>query len=247
MSSAVLYTDLSRYYDLMCAGIDYAEQSDCVRRLHRLFGNDGKRYLDIACGTGQHVNHFVDFGSRASGLDIHQPMLDLARQRCPQAHFFAADMARFTVAEPCDLITCFLYSIHYNQGIDALRECIAAVHRALNPGGMFCFNAVDKTAIDNKGGVRHAMHHAGNEFVFQSSWHYAGHGDLQHLRVRIEKTTAGKTEVWQDQHLMVAISFRDLIALLEPFFEVHLFEHVYDRIAPWAEPSGNAIVVGVKK
>lgn len=246
-SSTALYTDLSRYYDLMCAGINYREQSEYVRRIYQLFGNGGKQYLDLGCGTGPHVRHFIDFGYRASGLDIHQPMLDIAAQRCPEAHFFQGDMSCFTAVEPFDLITCFLYSIHYNQSMDKLTECLASVHAALNLGGVFCFNAVDKTTIDNKGGIRHAVEQDGSQFVFQSSWQYAGHGDQQQLRVRIEKTTDGLTETWQDQHPMVAISFQHLQKLLAPLFEVHLFEHVYDRIEPWAGSSGNAIVVCVKK
>lgn len=245
--SAALYTDLSRYYDLMCADIDYREQSEYVHRLHRLFGNGGNQYLDLGCGTGPHVRHFIDFGYQASGLDIHQPMLDIARQRCPQAHFFQGDMSNFAVAAPFDLITCFLYSIHYNQSIEKLRECIASVHAALTPDGVFCFNAVDKTTINNQGGIRHAIEHDGSEFIFQSSWHYAGHGDRQQLLVRIEKTTAGQTETWQDQHPMVAINFPQLRELLEYFFEVHVFEHVYERIEPWAGTAGNAIFICVKK
>ena len=39
MSATALHTDLSHYYDLMCADIDYQAQSHCVRRLHQLFGN----------------------------------------------------------------------------------------------------------------------------------------------------------------------------------------------------------------
>lgn len=35
--SIKLYTDLSGYYDLMCADIDYPEQSSGVRRLNQLF------------------------------------------------------------------------------------------------------------------------------------------------------------------------------------------------------------------
>ena len=50
MSGNALYTDLSGYYDLMCADIDYAAQSHCVHRLQQLFGNGGKRHLDLACG-----------------------------------------------------------------------------------------------------------------------------------------------------------------------------------------------------
>ena len=46
MSATALYTDLSHYYDLMCADIDYQAQSHCVRRLHQLFGNQGRRHLE---------------------------------------------------------------------------------------------------------------------------------------------------------------------------------------------------------
>lgn len=241
-----LYTDLSCYYDLMCADINYREQSEYVRRINQLFGNGGKRYLDLGCGSGPHVRHFLDFGFESGGLDIHVPMLDIAKQRNPEAYFFQGDMSSFTVAEPLDLITTFLYSIHYNQNIAKLTECISSVHAALNVGGVFCFNAVDKSAITNKSGVRHSIAHEGSEFVFSSSWYYPGHGDEQQLRVRIEKTTEELTEVWQDEHQMVAVSFQSLRELLKPFFDVHVFEHVYDRIEPWAGSSGNAIFVCVK-
>lgn len=246
MSSTALYTDLSRYYDLMCADINYREQSEYVRRINQLFGNGGKRYLDLGCGTGPHVRHFIDSGFECSGLDIHEPMLDIARQRNPEANFFQGDMSSFRVAESFDLITTFLYSIHYNQSLIKLRECISSVYAALNEGGIFCFNAVDKSAITNKSGVRHAAAYESSEFIFSSNWYYPGHGDEQQLRVRIEKTTEGLTEVWQDQHQMVALNFQFLKELLESFFEVYLFEHVYDRIEPWGGSSGNAIFVCVK-
>ncbi|KTT28598.1 SAM-dependent methyltransferase, partial [Pseudomonas oryzihabitans] len=62
MSATALYTDLSAYYDLLCADIDYGAQSQAVLRLQRLFGNGGTRHLDLACGTGPHVRHFLDSG-----------------------------------------------------------------------------------------------------------------------------------------------------------------------------------------
>ena len=36
MSVNALYTDLSDYYDLMCADIDYQAQSHCIHRLQQL-------------------------------------------------------------------------------------------------------------------------------------------------------------------------------------------------------------------
>ena len=247
MSSNSLYTDLSGYYDLMCADINYQAQSHSVHRLARMFGNNGNRHLDLGCGSGPHVRHFVDYGYACSGLDINQPMLDLARLRCPEAQFSRQDMCDFTVDEPFDLITCFLYSIHYSGDLSGLKSCIRRVQTALGMGGVFCFNAVDKNRINNRSFARHALEHAGSHFMFESGWHYGGTGERQALKVTIEKTTSGNTQRWQDEHSMVAVSFDELQALLQPFFEVHVFEHDYEKLIPWDGQSGNALFVCVKR
>lgn len=247
MSSNALYTDLSIYFDLMCADIDYRAQSHSVRRLHQLFGNNGRRHLDLACGTGPHVRHFLDFGYHSAGLDISQPMLDLAQLRCPEARFSRQDMAGFQVDDAQDLITCFLYSTHYNASLAKLRMCLTSVHEALVENGVFCFNAVDKQHIDNRLLVRHSVEFEGSHFTFGSGWHYSEEGEQQALRLSIEKTTAGVTEAWQDEHPMVAFSFTELQQLLTPQFEVHIFEHDYECITSWEGTSGNALFVCVKR
>ncbi|HGO5290855.1 class I SAM-dependent methyltransferase [Photobacterium damselae subsp. damselae] len=246
MSYNALYTDLSGYYDLMCADINYYEQSYNIRRIHQLFGNSGTKHLDLACGTGPHIEYLTSWGYQSWGLDINQPMLDMAQIRCPNANFTLQNMCDFKLDEPQDLITCFLYSIHYNDGIEKLKECIANVHAALNENGMFCFNAVDKTKIDNRSFMRHSAEFENSNFTFQSGWNYCGEGERQSLQLSIEKTTEDVTEVWQDQHPMVAVSFPELKALLEPYFEVHILEHDYNKIIPWDKQSGNAIFACIK-
>ncbi|QSP94324.1 class I SAM-dependent methyltransferase [Marinobacter salinisoli] len=246
MSPNALYTDLSGYYDLMCADIDYQAQSTSVSRLHKLFGNDGKRHLDLACGTGPHLRRFIDFGYSCHGLDINQPMLDRALQRCPEAQFAQLDMCNFRFEQSFDLITCFLYSIHYSNGLDALRSCIQSAHSALSANGVFCFNAVDKTKIDNTRFVGHSTTHEDNTFVFRSGWHYEGSGDRQSLKLSIQKLTDDTSQLWHDEHAMVALSFADFSRLLAPYFDVHIFEHDYERILPWDGTSGNALFVCVK-
>ena len=117
MTATALYTDLSGYYDLMCADINYQAQSDTVHRIDQFFGNGGKRHLDLACGTGPHIRFLLDLGYQSAGLDLNQPMLELAQQRCPEADFSCQNMCEFSVSQPVDLITCFLYSLHYSQTI----------------------------------------------------------------------------------------------------------------------------------
>ncbi|MEM5510918.1 class I SAM-dependent methyltransferase [Pseudoalteromonas sp. AS71] len=246
MSANALYTDLSDYYDLMCADIDYQAQSNSIHRLHQIFGNGANTHLDLACGTGPHVRHFIDNGYKSSGLDLNQPMLDKAKFRCPEAQFSLQNMSEFKVTEHLDLITCFLYSIHYCDGIDKLKECLASVHSALNVGGIFCFNTVDKNKIDSDSFVEHTATSENSFFTFRSGWHYSGTGSKQLLKLSIEKTTADNTLVWHDEHPMVAFSYTELKEALKPYFKIHIFEHDYDKITPWAERSGNAIFVCVK-
>jgi SAM-dependent methyltransferase len=247
LPSNALYTDLSGYYDLMCRDINYLAQSNSVHRLHLLLGNGANSHLDLACGTGPHIRHFIDFGYHSSGLDLHQPMLDIAQARCPEAHFMLQNMCSFSLVKPVDLITCFLYSLHYSATIQQLQQCIASVHRALNPGGLFCFNAVDKNTICNNSAVRHSAVHDDSLFIFESGWHYCGQGEQQALNLRISKTFAAQTQHWQDQHSMVAVSFAELEALLLPYFEVHILAHDYDKLIPWDTVAGNAIFACVRR
>jgi SAM-dependent methyltransferase len=246
MSDTILYTDLSGFYDLMCADIDYQAQSDTVCRLNQIFGNQGKNHLDLGCGTGPHIRHFIDHGYNSSGLDLNQPMLDIAKLRCPEALFSQQDMCNFKLENAVDLISCFLYSIHYSGSINRLSDCIQQVNNALTPGGVFCFNAVDKNKIDNSSFTSHTAVHKDSHFVFSSKWHYFGKGERQSLKLSIQKSSNNKTQTWEDEHPMVAVSFEELTALLSPYFEVHVFEHDYEKLIPFEGANGNALFVCVK-
>lgn len=242
-----LYTDLSGYYDLMCADIDYESQSQTAHRLNQLFGNGGKRLLDLACGTGPHIQHLSKMGFKCHGLDINQPMLDIAQTRCPQAIFKQGNMCGFVAEEGFDLITCFLYSIHYSGDLENLKACLESAYHALNPNGVLCFNVVNKHKIDNNLFAKHSVAAGEDTFHFSSAWHYSGAGDKQTLNLRIEKDTASEKHIWQDEHPMVALDFHELQALTKPYFDVEIFEHNYSSITPWDQESGNAIFVCIKR
>lgn len=64
-----------------------AELAECA-------GRGAQRFLDFACGTGR----VLKFGSRhfsdATGIDISPDMLEVARQRVPQARLICRDVTR---------------------------------------------------------------------------------------------------------------------------------------------------------
>jgi len=85
-----------------------------------------KTLLDIPCGTGRFSDLWEAQGFQVLGADLATPMLQEARNKHPQATFFAADLARLPFAdEAIDLGICirFLHLVRDpNLRIAFLRE-----------------------------------------------------------------------------------------------------------------------------
>ncbi|RYZ78719.1 MAG: class I SAM-dependent methyltransferase [Moraxellaceae bacterium] len=113
MANCHLYDDLSGYYDQFCQHIPYAEQAQTLYRLAQLFNDAGGiNYLDIACGTGQLIEHTLAFGWQTTGLDNSANMLTQAADRCPNVHWLLADMTAIGAQSQYDFASCLLYSMH---------------------------------------------------------------------------------------------------------------------------------------
>lgn len=57
-------------------------RSDYIPWLDRACGLRGKRVLEIGCGTGASVAALAEQGARVTGIDIDQPSLRVAHDRC---------------------------------------------------------------------------------------------------------------------------------------------------------------------
>lgn len=134
--SHACYDDRADLYDKIYAWKDYESEA---WRLHQLLLNsgvaEGARILEVACGSGPHMQHLVDT-FRMTGADLNEPMLDLARARLPDVTFFATDMAELRVDEPFDALLCLFSAIGYMHGIERLAAATQAFADALKPGGV---------------------------------------------------------------------------------------------------------------
>jgi len=248
-----LYADLSHYYDQFCNDVDYAQQCDFAARAFSCFAHStGQDYLDLACGTGPHLALMQQRGFVVSGLDNSQQMLDLAAQRCPQASLLLCDLAAFEFTDGFDVVSCFLYSLHYSHPMSAFNESIQRAYRALKPGGIFIFDCVDKRGVHhnslrNSGGVVTHVATDDGELRFQSGWKYRGTGNVLDLELSIEHATDAGTQRWQDHHTMTAVTIEQVKTMLEQAgFEVTLLEHDYSTMRQWSGDSFNVIVAAVK-
>ena len=78
-----MYPKSARYYDAIYAFKDYAKEAE---RLHTLVlehkRSDGVRLLDVACGTGNHLEHLRDH-YQVEGVDLDHDMHAIASHKSP--------------------------------------------------------------------------------------------------------------------------------------------------------------------
>lgn len=242
-----LYADLSGYYDGFCHEVDYAEQGDFLRRAFDcLAESTGRDYLDLACGTGQLLQQMHQHGFAVAGLDNSPQMLEATARRCPSAALMLCDLASFDEPGRFDLISCFLYSIHYSHPVAALTETIRRAFQALKPGGVFLFDLVDKHGIHHRDAVTR-LERDNARFSFRSGWRHDNGSETMTLQVAIRREDANGVQDWEDRHRMTAITIAQVNALMcEAGFVITVLERDFARLREWEGDSFNVIMAGRK-
>jgi SAM-dependent methyltransferase len=242
-----LYADLSGYYDRFCLDVDYTAQCDFAARVARTFGDsDGHAYLDLACGTGRHLALMTAKGYAGTGLDNSQAMLDQAARRCPGLEWLCCDLAAFDTPGRFDLITCFLYSIHYSHPRARLGETLRRAFAALRPGGVLLFDLVDMAGIGERDAVTR-LDEGDARFTFRSGWRYAGAGETLSLEVSIEREDDLGRRQWSDRHAMTAIGIDEVRTTMRALgFAVTVLERDFSGLREWDGASFNVMMVGTR-
>ncbi|MBN2385072.1 methyltransferase domain-containing protein [bacterium] len=131
-----MFTKSARFYDLIYSFKNYEQEVGYLNRIIRQQRfNEPLTLLDVACGTGKHLEHFQK-SWQCTGLDLDQNMLEIARGRLPDLRFYRADMSHFELSCSYDLITCLFSSIGYVASIKKLEQTLACFKKHLNPGGL---------------------------------------------------------------------------------------------------------------
>lgn len=99
----------------------------------------GEWVLDAGCGTGAHLAHLSEAGSRPVGLDFSRGMLRVAQRAAPYAGLAQADLNReFPVRRAAfDVVLSALVSEHLSD----LRRFFTEAFSVLRRGGRLIFSA----------------------------------------------------------------------------------------------------------
>lgn len=69
--------------------------------------------LDVGCGSsGRFINHFVEQGFQAEGVDISAEMVNFARRLHPNVTFYTADISQWQPPKAYSLITAWDSTFH---------------------------------------------------------------------------------------------------------------------------------------
>ncbi len=126
-----MFDKSARYYDLAYSFKDYAGESTWVRNAVHARFPQAKSLLDVACGTGKHLECLVG-AFDCQGLDLNPEFVKLAGQRTG-ASVHTASMDSFDIGETFDAVVCLFSSIGYSSDLPG---AIASMARHLNPGGV---------------------------------------------------------------------------------------------------------------
>ncbi len=133
------YDDFAQAYDALTFNVPYDEIAEYYNEILCSMTN-GKRLLDMGCGTGNLSVRLAALGFEVIGQDASSEMLAISAAKSPKIRWICQDMAQTELGEPVDAVISTLDSINHLQSADEMEKCFRAVARNLKNGGVFAFD-----------------------------------------------------------------------------------------------------------
>jgi SAM-dependent methyltransferase len=127
VGSPGFFADLDEYH---------FEKLHHLRRLAEFEGSAGRRVLDVGCGTGVDLVHFVRGGAAATGIDVSEAAIRLAAANLGHRHLAAHLLVGDGEALPFpDATFDYVFAHGVVQYTPDDRQLVEECRRVLRPGG----------------------------------------------------------------------------------------------------------------
>ncbi|CAH1220578.1 2-methoxy-6-polyprenyl-1,4-benzoquinol methylase, mitochondrial [Paenibacillus auburnensis] len=111
---------------------------------------EGRKVLELACGSGRILMHLANRGFSVTGLDLSEDMLKICRKKQAQLparlssriETVQGDMTDFKLGERFPLIVLSATSISLLRELHDFKRMLGTVEQHLEPGGRFIFDYV---------------------------------------------------------------------------------------------------------
>lgn len=103
--------------------------------------------MDLGCGTGILCDLLSQQGIAASGTDLSESMIRVARENFPQLDFEVADMVTYRPDAQYDLVTCTGDALNHIHSLSDIQHIFRNVYHYLAPGGYFLFDILNENEV----------------------------------------------------------------------------------------------------
>jgi len=98
--------------------------------------------VDLGCGSGLWARELIDAGYQVLGIDISEAMIEISRERVPEAEFRVGSLFEADIP-PCAAVTAVSEVLNYLFDPEKeLSDLFRRVYDALAPGGVFVFDVL---------------------------------------------------------------------------------------------------------
>lgn len=216
-------------YDAIYSYRNYARESEILRELiakHKR--SSGDRLLDIACGTGHHLE-FLSMDFDCVGLDKSPYLLKAAQKRNPECQFIEGDMMYFDLGYWFDAVICLFSAIGYAKNIEILKSTLARFYTHTAPGGVVL---VEPWLFPDRFVEGHMSLDTVDRPQYKVSRMSASHrsGDLCVLTYHFTVGRAGKIEKWESRSELSLFTEADYMeSMRQAGFDVE-----FDPVGLWS-------------
>ncbi|MBU8879463.1 methyltransferase domain-containing protein [Bacillus sp. FJAT-29790] len=138
------YGKFAYLYDELMKDVPYDKWVELVTKLVTKYNVQGKRVLDLACGTGKLSIKLAEEGYDVTGVDLSADMLTVAQSKASSKgldmQFYQQNMAELEGLGQFDLIGIFCDSLNYLESEPEVLATFRNVNDHLIKGGIFIFD-----------------------------------------------------------------------------------------------------------
>ena len=133
------YGDFAAVYDLLTTNVPYDEIAEYYAKILCKITN-GRRLLDMGCGTGNLTIRLAERGFDVIGQDASSEMLAIAAEKSSEVQWICQNMAETELGEEVDAVISTLDSINHLESAEEIAACFVSAAANLKRGGAFVFD-----------------------------------------------------------------------------------------------------------
>ena len=133
------YGDFATAYDLLTFNVPYDEIAEYYAEILCKM-TEGKRLLDMGCGTGSLTVRLAERGFEVIGQDASPEMLSIAAEKSSKVMWICQNMEETEIGGKVDAVISTLDSVNHLDGRDAVLNCFRRAADCLESGGAFVFD-----------------------------------------------------------------------------------------------------------